>query len=114
MIVGVASCPQPPLLLPGLTGAPVPEVERLRGACTAAVRDLLGGRPAEVVIVGGDAEGWYDGGEPLSIVLGRQLLAAAGCTVPVRARVVAAGSPTPDCLAAGRALAAGLARPAAL
>ena len=125
MIVAVAGCPNPPLLLRGITGRPVAEVEQLRAACLAAIGVLLAAEPSRVVLVGGaqpgedgpgNAEPGEDGpgkdgpGEDvkaLSIVVGRLLLAEAGCRLPVEHLVIAADSPPADCLRAGRRLAAG-------
>ncbi|MDQ1745505.1 MAG: hypothetical protein QOE23_3844, partial [Pseudonocardiales bacterium] len=107
-IVAVAGCPQPPLLLPGITGRPVAEVERLRAACLAAVGELLAAGPSRVVVVGGAGPGEAGRGaddKALSIVLGRQLLAEAGCRVSVEHLVMAADSPPADCLQAGKSLA---------
>jgi hypothetical protein len=91
------------LLLPGITGRPVAEVEELRSACLAAIGVLLAAEPSRVVLVGG--AGPHEDDKPLSIVIGRQLLAEAGCRLPVEHLVVAADSPPADCLRAGRRLA---------
>ena len=110
-IVGVASCPQPPLLLPGMTGRPVPEVERLRAACLAAVADLLAGEPDEVVLVGAlPADQVNRPGEPVSLRVGRLLLAGVDCAVPVQPLAIRADAPAEHCLATGRRLAADPAR----
>lgn len=53
MIVAIACLPQAPLLLPGLTGVPVPEVERLRSAAGDAVATLRRQGVEEIVVVGG-------------------------------------------------------------
>jgi len=103
VIVSVAGCPNPPLLLPGITGAPVAEVEELRAACLAAIGELLAAGPGRVVVLGGAEAGEPD--KPLSMVVASRLLAAAGCSLPVERLVVAADSPTADCLRAGRQLA---------
>jgi hypothetical protein len=103
-IVAVAGCPHPPLLLPGITGRPVAEVEQLRAACLQAIGVLLAVPPSRVVVVGGAGPDEDD--KALSIVVGRQLLAQAGCRLPVEHLVVAADSPPADCLQAGRRLAA--------
>jgi hypothetical protein len=103
-IAAVAGCPHPPLLLPGITGRPVAEVERLRAACLAAVGVLLAAEPSRVVVVGGASPDEDD--KALSIVVGRLLLTEAGCRLPVEHLVVAADSPPADCLRAGRLLAA--------
>jgi len=105
-IVGVAGCPHPPLLLAGITGRPVAEVEQLRTACLAAIGELLAAGPSRIVLVGGARPGPADQDDKaLSIVVGRQLLREAGCRLPVEHLLVAADSPPADCLAAGRALA---------
>lgn len=107
VIAGVVSCPQPPLLLPGLTGRPVAEVEQLRTACRAAIADLLGGRPDAVVLIGGLAADEVDRpDEPISLRVGRQLLAEAGCAVPIRPVRIRADAPTEECLIIGRQLTA--------
>lgn len=108
MIVAVAGCPNPPLLLPGITGRPVAEVEQLREACLNAVAELLAAEPSRVVVVGAAAAGEPD--KPLSQLIGQLLLDAAGCRLPVERLVIAADSSPADCLAAGRELAAGAER----
>jgi len=105
VIVAVAGCPHPPLLLPGITGRPVAEVERLRAACASAVGELLAAGPARVMVIGGAAPGEDE--KALSIVIGRQLLREAGCRVPVEHLAVAADTAPADCLRAGRELAGG-------
>lgn len=50
--VAVAFCPHPPLLLPALEGAPVPETDRLRVACVEVVGTVLGVDPDVVLVVG--------------------------------------------------------------
>jgi hypothetical protein len=107
-IVAVAGCPNPPLLLTGITGRPVAEVEQLRSACLAAIEVLLTAQPDRVVLVGGVGPDEDDSPDAtaLSIVVGRQLLAEAGCRLPVEDLVIAADSPPADCLRAGRELAA--------
>ena len=130
MIVAVAGCPNPPLLLRGITGRTVGDVEHVSAACLEAIGVLLAAEPSRVVLVGGagpgedgpDADGpdgdgpdgdGPDGDGPgadvkaLSIVVGRLLLAEAGCRLPVEHLVIAADSPPADCLRAGRRLAAG-------
>jgi hypothetical protein len=52
VIVAVACVPQSPLLLSGLTGTPVAEVEDIREAMRAAVRTVIGTGPDEVVVIG--------------------------------------------------------------
>jgi hypothetical protein len=104
VITAVAGCPHPPLLLPGITGRPVAEVEQLRTACLTAIGELLAAGPSRVVVVGG--AGPDEDEKALSIVIGRRLLTEAGCRLPVEHLVVAAQSPPADCLEAGRRLAA--------
>ncbi|MEO6501089.1 MAG: hypothetical protein ABIQ09_04175 [Jatrophihabitantaceae bacterium] len=105
LIVGVAGCPNPPLLLHGITGRPVAEVEQLRAACLAAIGDLLAAGPSRLVVVGAAAPDEDD--KALSIVVGRLLLSQAGCELPIEHLVIAADSPPADCLRAGRALTGG-------
>ncbi|HJQ02132.1 MAG TPA: hypothetical protein VJ851_11060 [Jatrophihabitans sp.] len=106
MIIGVVSCPQPPLLLPGITGRPVAEVEELRAACLAAVGELLAGGPERIVLVGGcTARERAADRNPLSMQVGRQLLSQADGSLPVEELVVADDASTADCLYLGRALA---------
>ncbi|MET9247303.1 hypothetical protein [Nonomuraea sp. NPDC003709] len=52
MIAAVACVPQTPLLLPGLGGRPVPEIDRLRDAAAGAVTFLLEQEVDEVIVVG--------------------------------------------------------------
>lgn len=103
MIVAVAGCPNPPLLLRGITGRPVAEVEQLRSACLAAIGELLAAGPSRLVVIGAAAPGEDD--KALGIVIGRLLLDQAGCALPVEHLVIAADSSPADCLRAGRALA---------
>ena len=102
-IVAVAGCPNPPLLLRGITGRPVAEVEQLRAACLAAIGELLAAGPSRLVVIGAAASGEDD--KALSIVVGELLLSQAGCRLSVEHLVIAADSPPADCLGAGRALA---------
>lgn len=53
MIVAVCCVPQAPLLLPGLTGGPVPEVEEMRAAALTAVETVVNRGVDEIVVVGG-------------------------------------------------------------
>ncbi len=102
MIVGAVSCPQPPLLLPGNTGQPVAEVESLRAACLAAVVELLAG-PDRIVLIGGRAGTEPSDRAPLSIEVGRLLL--AGYRGRVEELVVAGDADPAHCLRLGRELA---------
>jgi hypothetical protein len=121
VIVRAVTCPHPPLLLPGVTGGLVREVEELRAACLAAVGELT---DADVVVAVGSAPEtrvWppealsprhffapglepAPSGEvlPLSLAVAREL---AG-EVPVELHGVAAALPVEDCRAYGRLLAA--------
>jgi hypothetical protein len=53
----VAFCPQPPLLIPAVAGAPSPVLAVLRTAVAAAVQTVLDARPEVVVVVGVGADG---------------------------------------------------------
>jgi len=55
--VTVAFCPQPPLLLPAVAGAPSYALSVLRAAVSAAVQAVLEERPEIVVVVGNGADG---------------------------------------------------------
>ncbi|WP_222267953.1 hypothetical protein [Modestobacter marinus] len=55
--VTVAFCPQPPLLLPAVAGAPSPELTVVRAAVDAAVHTVLADRPEVVIVVGDDVDG---------------------------------------------------------
>lgn len=112
MIVGVVSCPQPPLLLPGITGQPVAEVESLRAACQAAVAGLLAAGPDRIVLIGGRAEAEPADRPPLSIEVGRLLL--AGYLGQLDELVVAGEAETEHCLRLGRELALEAGQPTGL
>lgn len=125
MIAGVACVPQAPLLLPGVTGAAVPEVEAVRSAAAQAVRELLRHGADEVVVVGGapatktyPADAPSPDGRlapasgrppardalPVSLAVGRSLLDQ--CPVPVVLQGVREDARTGECDQAGRPLAA--------
>jgi hypothetical protein len=103
MIVAIASLPNPPLLLPGITGGPVTEVEELRGACLVAIEAVIAAEPEVIVVVGGVEPGEID--KPLSVRVGRSLLTQFGCSLPVEHVAVPADTPTGECLTIGRAVA---------
>lgn len=124
MIAGVACVPQPPLLLPGLTGGPVPEVARLRAAADAAVAELLRQDLEEVVVIGAaPATSVYraedpapagrfgpapwrppePGALPVSLAVGRELL--AGGSVPLVLQGIAESAWEGECARLGRDLA---------
>jgi hypothetical protein len=103
MIVVMASLPNPPLLLPGITGRPVVEVEELRAACLAAIGAVVSASPDVIVVVGGVESGEID--KPLSVTIGRSLLNEFGCELPIEHVALPADTPTADCIAIGRDLA---------
>lgn len=107
MITAIAMCPNPPLLLPGATGQPVPEVEELRAACLAAVTVLLGYRSPTIVIVGATQQQDEPDGA-LSIQVGRSLLAQAGVDpgIGLIDEVLTADLPPEECQLLGQQLAA--------
>lgn len=108
MIVGVAGCPHPPLLLRGITGHPVAEVEQLRAACLSAIGELMAAGPSRLVLLGAadTSSAAADDDKALSVVVGRLLLSQAGCRLPVEHLLIPADSPPADCVRAGRELAA--------
>lgn len=103
MLVAVAFCPAPPLLVPEVASGAAPELATVRLAAEAAVAALLDERPDEVVVLGAgpatrehdaDASGTFKpycvdvtvGGAgpatlPLSLSVGAWLLDRAGCVV---------------------------------
>lgn len=106
MIVASASVPNPPLLLPGMTGGPVVEVEQLRAACFAALDVVLGADPDYLVLVGGiQAAELADPAGALAELVGRSLLGARGWTGELRPHLVPADAAPEDCWLAGQALA---------
>jgi len=100
MIVSAVSCPHPPLLMPGVTGGTVAEVEELRAACLRAIAALLEARLDLIVMVGGVRV--HEGDEPLSLTVGRSLLAEAGCGVRVDPIGIRMDSSVGQCLKIGR------------
>jgi hypothetical protein len=101
-ITGMANCPNPPLLLPGMTGQPVAEVEVLRGACLEAIGDLLATEPDAVLVVGARRD--YDSEIPLSVAVGLSLLAQAGCVLPIDELVMPWDLEPKACAGLGQAL----------
>jgi hypothetical protein len=57
VIVAAAVIPHPPLLLPGVTGTPVPEVEELRRAASQAIRWALRFTGSAVAVGGAERTG---------------------------------------------------------
>jgi hypothetical protein len=112
VIVGAVSCPQPPFLLPGNTGRPVAEVESLRTACLAAVAELLAADPDRIVLIGGRAVSEPPDRAPLSVEVGRLLL--ADYRGPVDELVVACDADPEHCLRLGRELALRTSQPTGL
>jgi hypothetical protein len=108
VIVAAASCPHPPLLLPGATGRAIPEVESLRTACLTAIGTIMAAQPDVVKIIGGLQP--TDSDPPQSIAVGLALLAAAGCSLPVEPVPVAMSLAPADCEAQGTELDDGVRR----
>jgi hypothetical protein len=135
MLIAAAVCPHPPLLVPEVTGAHGPgtpdpgtgELRRLRTACRDAVAVLLGAAPDLLVVAGGAGQtAEYPpepGGSlrdfavpftvgtdpvlPLSLTIGKWLLAGAASPVPpVTWQAIASGTAAADCLSLGEKLAA--------
>ncbi|MGA8115689.1 MAG: hypothetical protein WCA46_18675 [Actinocatenispora sp.] len=52
MIVSVAVCPHPPMLVPELAAGAAVDLTELRAACDAAVGTLLAGRPGSICVLG--------------------------------------------------------------
>jgi hypothetical protein len=85
-----AFVPYPPLLLTGVTGGDVPEVDHLRAACLAAVGRLVSAAADRVYVIGPDGPAGALGGVgaplegvvnttlPMSLAVGEWLLVAAG------------------------------------
>jgi hypothetical protein len=54
MISAVAWCPHPPLLVPQIAAGAAAETLALRAACEEAIKRLLSGPAAQILIIGGD------------------------------------------------------------
>ncbi|MCW2770172.1 MAG: hypothetical protein JWR27_1605 [Aeromicrobium sp.] len=118
MIVAVAVCPHPPLLVPQVSPGSTAELAEIRSACDAAVAALLGADPDRIVVIGGgdaavdltlDLDETFGGtlapygatvhaggpgdGLPLSLTIGAWLLDRAGWTGP---RTYSTGRPEVD------------------
>ncbi|GAA3034914.1 hypothetical protein [Streptosporangium longisporum] len=125
MLVAVAVCPHPPLLVPALAGAAAAELDDLRAACAAAVGSLRDAGADAITVVGGasgtaaygaDAAGglapWgadvrTGEGEPvlpLSLTIGRWLLERERMEA-TGFQAVAFDAPLRECAALGRRLA---------
>ena len=124
MIVSVAVCPSPPLLVPQVAAGAAAELDDLRAACDRAVAALLAAEPDVVVLLGGGEEtvavGAGDSGSlagfgvdltvplgarlctgsallPLPLTVGAWLLARSGWTGDVQGLSVAAGASSAAC-----------------
>jgi hypothetical protein len=124
VIVSVAVCPCPPLLVPQVAAGAAVELDDLRAACDRAVSALLGAGPDVVVLLGGGDEtvavGAGDSGSlagfgvdltvplgarlctgsallPLSLTLGAWLLARSGWSGEVQGLCVAADTASAAC-----------------
>jgi len=130
MLIAAAVCPHPPLLIPEVTGASGPdagELGHLRAACRDAVAVLLGAAPGLLVVTGGaphtteypaDAGGSLTSfgvpftvgagsALPLSLTIGKWLLAEAGAGIPLAVWWGIASAAAPgECLSLGEKLAA--------
>lgn len=117
MIVHVASCPHPPLLLPGVTGGPVPEVDKLRAACAVVVERLVAAEPDVIVAVGSGTHtrrwsrqapspSFGSCGEPVGDVLPLSLAVARELLTSVPQVELHGVGEAEDCGAYGRRLAA--------
>ena len=82
MIVAAVVLPAAPLLLPGVTGGPVAEVEELRAACLEALSSITG----PVVVVGASGSSQRDpsvGGPPARTRIAPGLASPDGPALPV-------------------------------
>jgi hypothetical protein len=57
VIISVAVCPHPPLLIPTIAAGAAFETDDLRAACDAAVARMLAAQPRQVIVIGADGEG---------------------------------------------------------
>jgi hypothetical protein len=114
VIVAVAVCPHPPLLVPGVAPGTAEDLAEVRAACDDAVATLLATSPDRVVVLGGGGladdldesaggtlapygavvtAGGPDVRLPLSLTIGAWLLDRAGWTGP---RTYSTGRPDVD------------------
>ena len=115
MILAAALCPHPPLLLREVTGGADP-VRELRAACRSALRAVLATGPDVVHLVGADgapvtAASYAPGcapdaseAVPLSLLVGRRLLAEAGWDGAVRELPVPVAASPDECVRLGAEL----------
>ena len=130
MLIAVAFCPHPPLLVPEATGVPGPdhaELARLRAACLAAVAALTASQPDLIAVVGsapGTTEYPPDALAslaqfgvpapepadapvlPLSLAVAKWLLMRDSSHAQVTWQGIAADAPPAQCLALGEKIAA--------
>jgi hypothetical protein len=104
VIVAAASLPNPPLLLPGMTGGEVAEVEELRVACGGALKTLAEVNPDCIVLVG--ARHPAETGTPLSVCVGRSLLQQFSLSSPVGEMIIDSAAAVSVCAGVGPELAA--------
>ncbi|MFE3547844.1 class III extradiol dioxygenase subunit B-like domain-containing protein [Streptomyces kronopolitis] len=144
MLVAVAFCPCPPLLVPEVAAGAAGELDALRAACVDAVGVLAAARPDRLVVLGpadeagqghhpegalgsfrgfgadvevslGAAESVPGRGLPPSLSVGAWLLSRTDwADAPVEARGVARSTPPERCAQAGREIAAAAPRVALL
>jgi hypothetical protein len=123
VIAYAVTCPHPPLLLPGVTGGVVPEVEALRAACGEAVAGMRSVHPDVIVVVGGapltrihpaaalPLDRFAPRGrgprpvEPMPVSLAVGLALTADVDVPIELHGVESGAPVEECRDYGRRLA---------
>ncbi|MEO6821342.1 MAG: hypothetical protein ABI468_02235 [Candidatus Nanopelagicales bacterium] len=120
MITGVAFCPHPPVIVPAVAVGAAGELDDLRAACRAAIRDVMAGSPDRIALLGpGPVTGEFPADAvgslsaygvdlrielspapsrqtppepalPLSLTVGTWLLGCAGWQGPVTALALAA------------------------
>ena len=108
MILAAAVCPHPPLLL--AESGRVDPIADLRASILAALMGLDSAAADELVLIGGSdsmrsSPRVGSPAEPLSIRVGRGLLADAGLSLPVRQIVVSASASCAEAAAIGSELA---------
>lgn len=101
VIVAVACCPHPPLLIPELAAGAAAELDGLRAACDESVRRLVAAEPEAIIVIGADGPqgglrrfGYVEpvcgveDGRPLSLLIGGWLLHRVGWDGPTAVQVV--------------------------
>jgi hypothetical protein len=66
VIISVAVCPHPPLLIPTIAAGAAFETDDLRAACDEAVARMLAAAPEQVIVIGADGEGQPRGLQPFA------------------------------------------------